>query len=101
VADEPKVAPDAPQKAPEGPKEVAKEAPKLPTRDEMKEKLIGKLHEEVLKLLGTPSRTFDSGAFSYSKVTIDPITNKVDASIFVHFTKAKTVSKVHFTPSFN
>src|ERR1700722_14314287 len=49
------------------------------TRDEFRKLVVGKTQDEVLSLLGKPTRTTDGPftCWNYSKITIDPISEKV------------------------
>lgn len=62
----------------------------LPTREEFSKRLEGKTRAEVLRLLGRPTSTQDSGdkeIWVYERVCRDPIADQVDVSTWVHIGK--------------
>ncbi|HEV3383796.1 MAG TPA: outer membrane protein assembly factor BamE [Gemmata sp.] len=64
-------------------------------REELRALLMDKTQEEVLKLLGKPSRThegmFDEPTWYYHELTLDPISEKVDYLAEIRFKDGKVV----------
>jgi hypothetical protein len=71
-------------------KESSGPSKKTYPRDEFHKLVVGKTKDEILKLLGKPENTSDSTYISpywtYHKITVDPVTDKVDAWVLVYFT---------------
>jgi len=69
------------------------------TRDEFREKAIGKTPQELLKAFGQPDRTNDYGGgdvvWYYQARTLDPVTNNVDGQVIVNFERGR-VKRVSF-----
>lgn len=62
--------------------------PKIYEREEFKAAVEGKSQDEVLKLLGKPDRTSDTGPDSdwdYQELTYDKLTGKKDTSVRIVF----------------
>ncbi len=70
-------------------------APEIPTRQQFKEKVLGKTSAAVLASLGRPVRTRgdaeNEGTWSYEDVALDPISGRVDATTYVDFKKGVVV----------
>lgn len=79
------------------PKTVAKKTPaveetpekKTYTREEFSKLVVGKNPAEVLEAVGKPDSTAGSSRgdqhWSYNRITVDPITGKIDSSAMVFF----------------
>lgn len=72
--------------------EAKNEGKKTYKRDELEKSLVGKTEDEVIALIGKPTKTGD-GLWTYKELTTDPITNKQDADTWVYFRDGK-VSRV-------
>jgi hypothetical protein len=61
------------------------------TRQQFKEKVMGKTPEAVLKAVGKPAGTRgdakDDGTWTYEEVALDPISGRVDFTTYVDFRK--------------
>jgi hypothetical protein len=70
-------------------------AAETPTRQQFKEKVMGKTSAAVLASLGRPVRTRgdakDEGTWSYEDVAMDPISGRVDSTTYVDFRKGVVV----------
>ncbi len=72
---------------------------KVRTREELKEAVMNKSKEEVLKALGKPQSTGESGGearWRYEGVSYDPVTKKTDDSVMIFFTEQGVVRNVVF-----
>lgn len=73
-------------------------AKKIYGREEFRKAITGKTPDEVIKAVGKPDSTQDSGGGStwyYNKATKDPVTDKVDYSAQVVFEGGR-VSQVNY-----
>lgn len=72
-----------------------KEPAKLYERDELRKTLKNATQEEVIRKLGKPYRTSDTGAdadWMYEEVTYDKVNGKTDGFIHIHFRGGRVVS---------
>jgi hypothetical protein len=68
---------------------------KIYLREEFRAMLLGKTQDEVLEIVGKPESTSDSGDLSswhYKRITKDPVTDKIDSIVFVHFDRGRVSS---------
>ena len=76
---------------------VGKRASKPMSREEFRDKVMGKTEAEVIKAVGRPNYTADletsSPEWTYIEVTADPITKKADFSARIRFSGGR-VSEV-------
>lgn len=82
------------------PSPFAQPEPRTPlSRDELKNLIIGKSPEELLRELGRPTNTRErlhgNQSWTYENISYDPISGKQDQIIFVDFEDGK-VSRIHF-----
>lgn len=66
-------------------------AAKTMTRAEFEKLVIGKTQAEIVAAVGEPYMKASENRWSYSGVTINPATNKVDLSVHVNFENKKAV----------
>lgn len=68
-------------------------------RNEFKKLVMGKTQEEVISLIGKPTRTHnyqDEISFTYEEVTYDKITGKTDYIIYLRFGKDGKLERITF-----
>ena len=80
---------------------AAKVAKRTYTREEFREKAIGKTVDEVRALFGVPAKTNVNNEgqphyWRYEDATVDPVTGKVDVSTYLWFGKDGRVERVTF-----
>lgn len=68
----------------------------LATRDEVRAILVGKSEDEVVKLLGNPTRKIiDLRIWCYTDIAVDPATGRTDRTTYVEFEYGR-VTRVSF-----